>query len=79
MPRGGWACGPWLLGLRVQSLCSAMGEAAAVGGPRTTKKPKNSYMSFLQSCGSYPTTLIRNCSIHILTKAASNLQHLSYT
>ena len=35
MPRSGWARGPRLLGLRVWSLCSAAGEAAAVGGPRT--------------------------------------------
>ena len=32
------AAGP--LGLRVQSLCSAVGEAAAVRGPRTAKTNK---------------------------------------
>ena len=39
MPRSGWAREPWLLSLRVQSLCSAMGEATTVRGPRTAKKP----------------------------------------
>ena len=38
VPRSGWAREPQLLGLRVWSLCSAAGEAAAVGGPRTTVK-----------------------------------------
>ena len=36
MPRRGWARGPWPLGLRIQSLCSAAGEATAVRGPCTT-------------------------------------------
>ena len=35
MPRNGWAREPQLLGLRVWSLCPAMGEAMAVKGPRT--------------------------------------------
>ena len=34
VPQSGWAREPRLLGLRVWSLCSTMGEAAAVGGPR---------------------------------------------
>ena len=34
MPRSGWACEPQLLSLRVWSLCSAVGEAATVRGPR---------------------------------------------
>ena len=38
VPRSGWAREPQLLGLRVWSLCSAAGEAAAVGGPRTAVK-----------------------------------------
>ena len=38
MPRSGWAGEPQLLGLRVWSLCSAAGEAAVVGGPRTAMK-----------------------------------------
>ena len=38
MPRSGWARGPQLLSLRVWSLCSAMGEAAIVRGPRTVMK-----------------------------------------
>ena len=38
MPRSNWACKPQLLSLRVWSLCSAMGEAAIVGGPRTAMK-----------------------------------------
>ncbi len=38
MPRSGGAREPWLLSLRVWSLCSATGEAAAVRGPRTAKK-----------------------------------------
>ena len=38
MPRSGWACEPWPLGLCVRSLCSAMGEATTVRGSRTTKK-----------------------------------------
>ena len=38
MPRSGWAREPWLLSLRVQSLCSAKGEATTVRGPRTAKK-----------------------------------------
>ena len=40
VPRSGWAREPWPLSLRVRSLCSAMGEAAAVRGPRTTGKKK---------------------------------------
>ena len=38
VPRSGWAREPQLLGLRVWSLCSATGEAAAVGGPRIAMK-----------------------------------------
>ena len=38
MPRTGWAREPQLLSLRVWSLCSAMGEAVMVGGPRTAMK-----------------------------------------
>ena len=38
MPQSGWACEPQLLSLRVWSLCSAMGGAAAVRGPRTAMK-----------------------------------------
>ena len=38
MPRSGWAREPRLLSLRVWSLCSAAGEAAVVGGPRTAMK-----------------------------------------
>ena len=38
VPRSGWARGPQLLSLRVWSLCSAAGEAAMVGGPRTAMK-----------------------------------------
>ena len=40
MPRSGCAREPWLLSLRVRSLCSAMGEATTVRGPRTAKKQK---------------------------------------
>ena len=40
MPRSGWAREPWLLSLRVRSLCSTTGEATTVRGPRTTKKHK---------------------------------------
>ena len=40
MPRSGWARAPWPLSLRVQSLCSAMGEGTTVRGPRTAKKKK---------------------------------------
>ena len=35
VPRSGWAREPRLLGLRVWSLCSAAGGAAAVRGPRS--------------------------------------------
>ena len=38
MPRSKWAREPQLLSLRVWSLCSAAGEAAMVGGPRTVMK-----------------------------------------
>ena len=38
MPRSAWAREPWPLSLRVQSLCSATGEATTVRGPRTAKK-----------------------------------------
>ena len=38
VPRSSWAREPQLLGLRVWSLCSATGEAAMVGGPRTVMK-----------------------------------------
>ena len=41
MPRSGWAREPWLLSLRVWSLCSATGEATTVRGPRTANKNKN--------------------------------------
>ena len=34
MPWNGWAHEPWQLSLRIQSLCSAAGEATAVRGPR---------------------------------------------
>ena len=50
VPRSGWACEPWMLSLRVQSLCSATGEATTVRGPRTTKKKKrNIRVSYLSS------------------------------
>ena len=38
MPRSDWAREPQLLSLRVWSLCSATGEAAIVGSPRTAMK-----------------------------------------
>ena len=38
MPWSGWAREPQLLSLRVWSLCSATGEAAMVGGPRTAMR-----------------------------------------
>ena len=38
VPRSGWAREPWLLSLRVWSLCSATREAATVRGPRTAMK-----------------------------------------
>ena len=38
VPRSSWAREPQLLSLRVWSLCSATGEAATVGGPRTAMK-----------------------------------------
>ena len=38
MPRNDWAREPQLLSLRVWSLCSATGEAAAVRGPCTAMK-----------------------------------------
>ena len=38
VPRSGWAREPQLLSVRVWSLCSATGEAAVVGGPRTVMK-----------------------------------------
>ena len=38
MPWSNWAREPQLLSLRVWSLCSAAGEAAIVGGPRTAMK-----------------------------------------
>ena len=38
MPWSSWAREPQLLSLRVWSLCSAMGEAAIVRGPRTAMK-----------------------------------------
>ena len=40
MPRSGWAREPWLLSLRVRSLCSTTGEATTGRGPRTAKKKK---------------------------------------
>ena len=42
MPQSGCAREPWPL-----SLCSATGEAAAVGGPRTAKKPQRVYWLIL--------------------------------
>ena len=44
MPRSGWVREPWPLSLRVQSLCSATGEATAVRGLRTAKKPLQYYI-----------------------------------
>ena len=41
MPQSGWAREPWRLSLRVQSLCSATGEATTVTGLRTAKKKKS--------------------------------------
>ena len=38
MPRSNWAREPQLLSLCVWSLCSAIREAAIVGGPRATMK-----------------------------------------
>ena len=38
MPWSGWACEPQLLSLHIWSLCSAVGEAAMVRGPRTAMK-----------------------------------------
>ena len=38
MPRSNWAREPQLLSLSIWSLCSAKGEAATVGGPRTAMK-----------------------------------------
>ena len=38
MPRSDWACGPRLLSLSVWSLCSAIGEATIVRGPRTAMR-----------------------------------------
>ena len=38
MARSNWACEPQMLGLRVWSLCSVMGEAATVRGPRTAMR-----------------------------------------
>ena len=38
VPRSDWAREPQLLSLCVWSLCSATGEAAMVGGPRTAMK-----------------------------------------
>ena len=38
MPQSGWAHEPWLLSLRIRSLCSATGEATTVRGPLTAKK-----------------------------------------
>ena len=38
VPRSNWAREPQLLSLRVWSLCSAAGEAATVGGPRTAMR-----------------------------------------
>ena len=37
MPQSGWAREPWPLSLRIQSLCSATGEATTVRGPHTAK------------------------------------------
>ena len=38
VPRSSWAREPQLLSLRMWSLCSTTGEAAAVRGPRTAMK-----------------------------------------
>ena len=38
MPRSDWAREPQLLSLCIWSLCSATGEAAIVGGPRTVMR-----------------------------------------
>ena len=38
VPRSSWAREPQLLSLRIWSLCSAMGEAAMVRGPRTAMR-----------------------------------------
>ncbi|XP_032491465.1 E3 ubiquitin-protein ligase BRE1A isoform X1 [Phocoena sinus] len=46
MSRSSWAREPWLLSLRVRSLCSATGEATTVRGPRTTHTKKNSSAKF---------------------------------
>ena len=47
MPRDGWAREPWPLSLCFRSLCSAMGEAKRVRGPRNAgKKKKKGLMPF---------------------------------
>ena len=38
MLRSGWARKPWPLSLHVRRLCSTVGEATALRGPRTAKK-----------------------------------------
>ena len=51
MLRSGWAREPWPLSLRIQSLCSTMGEATTVRGPRTAKKIKNKKSPFKPGLG----------------------------
>ena len=40
IPHAAEQLGPWAMGLRVWSLCSATGEATTVRGPRTANKTK---------------------------------------
>ncbi|TEA40228.1 hypothetical protein DBR06_SOUSAS8210177 [Sousa chinensis] len=73
MPQSGWAREPWPLSLRVRTLCSAMGEATTVRGPRTTKKKKKERNSSLR--WSHKDTLLyffqklHVCFQHALTSA----------
>ena len=50
MQWSGWAREPWLLSLRIRSLCSATGEATTVRGPRTAKKEErlSNFLKFIQ-------------------------------
>ena len=53
VPWSGWAREPWPLSLRVRSLCSTTGEAAAVRGRRTAKKKKKEKKNYKISLHNY--------------------------
>ena len=82
MPRTAWSRELWLLGLHIQSLCSAMGGCTEARGPRTAKKKKKD--TGWQSCTPAIFTIaktwkLRKCpSIEECTKKKWSMYTMEY-